>query len=501
MKSDAVAEFGDFQTPRVLANLCCEVLLQQSVRVASILEPTCGQGSLLIAALEKFPSASAAVGMDINLSHLKVARQLLANRHQERRAALVNADFFKTDWRRLLGALAAPVLVIGNPPWVTNAALGSLGSANLPKKSNFNSFRGVDAITGKSNFDISESMLITLLHALRGRTASLGMLCKTAVARKALFHAWKHHLKPKRAAVYRIDAQRFFGAAVDACFFVCEMSGDEGANECGVFEDLRDSSQASTIGFIDGHVVADVKAYRELRHLRGSSPVRWRSGIKHDCSKVMEFRLESGRLVNGLGEAVDLEEEYLFPMLKSSDVARSNGPRIRRWMLVTQRKMGEDTNVIQATAPKTWKYLMEHAERLDARASSIYKKRPRFSVFGVGDYSFSPYKLAVSGFYKSLAFAEIGLHQGKPVVLDDTAYFLPCETREQAVTLAALLNSPQAKRFYGAFLFMDAKRPVTVDVLAQLNLASLAKDLGLEQTFRRLFDNGVGSVKQKTLFV
>ena len=33
---------------------------------------------------------------------------------------------------------------------------------------------------------------------------------------------------------------------------------------------------------------------------------------------------------------------------------------------------------------------------LDNRKSSIYNKRPRFSIFGIGDYSFSKWKVAIS---------------------------------------------------------------------------------------------------------
>jgi len=39
-------------------------------------------------------------------------------------------------------------------------------SENLPKKSNFQGLRGLDARTGKSNFDIAEWMLIRLIEAL-----------------------------------------------------------------------------------------------------------------------------------------------------------------------------------------------------------------------------------------------------------------------------------------------------------------------------------------------
>ena len=61
-----------------------------------------------------------------------------------------------------------------------------IGGTNLPDKTNFLSHNGLDAITGKSNFDVSEWMLIRVIEWLRGHNGYIAMLCKTSVARKIL---------------------------------------------------------------------------------------------------------------------------------------------------------------------------------------------------------------------------------------------------------------------------------------------------------------------------
>ncbi|NLS95766.1 MAG: SAM-dependent DNA methyltransferase [Planctomycetaceae bacterium] len=185
-KTKQIEEFGDFQTPCSLARDACSVLSQLRAKPATIIEPTCGEGSFLLAALEAFSSAEQVLGRDINPAYVDAAARLLADHPQGGKAKVAQADFFSTDWASLLGTCAEPILVIGNPPWVTNSGLGVLGSSNLPEKSNFHRYAGLDAITGKSNFDISEWMLIQLLECLDGRRATLAMLCKTAVARKVL---------------------------------------------------------------------------------------------------------------------------------------------------------------------------------------------------------------------------------------------------------------------------------------------------------------------------
>lgn len=167
-------------------------------------------------------------------------------------------------------------------------------------------------------------------------------------------------------------------------------------------------------------------------------------------------------------------------------------------MLVTQSGVGENTRRIQTEAPKTWAYLQDHQELLNRRASSIYRNRPPYSVFGVGDYSFAPWKVAVSGFYKSLAFAAIGPRDGKPVVLDDTSYFLACQSKKQAEFATRLLNAPQATSFYGAFIFWDSKRPVTAELLRHLDLRRLAQEMGAEEEFRLVFRAAGDGAKGKT---
>ena len=235
-------------------------------------------------------------------------------------------------------------------------------------------------------------MLIRLLEALNGRRATLAMLCKASVARKALCHLWKEGIALRHSSIHSIDASRFFGASVEACLLICTLSPGYRNGDCQLFRALGDVRKSGIIGYRDGLVLANVEAYERQRHLRGERVYKWRSGVKHDCSKVMELWAEGKAFRNGLGEIVQLEDDYLYPMLKTSQIANGSPRTPRRWMMVTQKTTGENTALIEAKAPKTWKYLLDHANALDTRGSSIYRKRPRFSVFGIGDYAFSPGK-------------------------------------------------------------------------------------------------------------
>ena len=194
-------EFGDFQTPPELALDVCSLLARKGLAPASVLEPTCGRGSFLAAALKSFPTIRKAVGIDINSHHVAHARGLLQTMGRSETSEIRHEDFFAADWNHILDSLPEPLLILGNPPWVTNATLGSLGSANTPDKINFQNRRGIDAITGKSNFDISEWMLLNMLDWIDGKHATIAMLCKTSVARKVLTPAWKRRTLKIRADI------------------------------------------------------------------------------------------------------------------------------------------------------------------------------------------------------------------------------------------------------------------------------------------------------------
>lgn len=481
-KKNEIAEFGDFQTPEKLAKAVCNLLAHRGIQPASVIEPTCGLGNLLFAAVQRFPDIDRAVGYDINQYHVDWANHRIAQNQVDAKIQITQGDFFQMDWPALIRALPEPILVIGNPPWVTNAHLGSLGSTNLPEKSNFQGHSGFDAMTGKSNFDISEWMLMRILEWLDGKNATLAMLCKTAVARKLLQHAWKNERKISDAAIFNIDAAKHFGAAVEASLLMVTSAVKRGANTAAVYPTLSSTKPSSILAYQNGAVLADLKSYERWRHLESIVPVKWRSGIKHDCSKVMELRREGSAFRNGLDELVELEETYVFPMLKSSDVA-NGGTRVgRRWMLVPQRYVGEDTLRIQRLAPRTWQYLQAHRDLMERRGSSIYKGQPPFSIFGVGDYSYAPWKVAISGFYKRLHFRLVSPVETKPTMLDDTCYFLPCDTKEEAETLVSMLNTTPAGEFFSAYVFWDAKRPITVDLLKRLSLRALANELGVDVT-------------------
>jgi len=467
-------DLGDFQTPPALVEAVLKSLAFTDRSWERVLEPTCGQGNFIAGILELAPPPREIQGIELQDIHVQQARKI-AEKSSSTHVSIIKANLFDLDLRRdLRWRSNGPLLVVGNPPWVTNSELGALGSDNVPEKTNLKGLRGIDAITGGANFDIAEYIWLKLIDELSFERPTIALLCKTSVARNVLQFASQNSLPISSAWMHRIDAKKWFGAAVDACLFCVKVGQGENSYVARVYRSLESTEPESIIGIANGKLVADIAAYKRSAFADGVSPITWRQGLKHDAASVMELRLNaSGELKNKLGETVAVEPDYIYPLLKSSDLFRLDKVTPHRYVIVTQRRLGEDTYRLKREAPRLWAYLTSHSDAFERRRSSIYRNKPPFSLFGIGDYSFSLYKVAISGMYKEPRFRLIPPIEGRPVMLDDTCYFSACDSPEQAALIAALLNDPICLDLVRSMVFWDSKRPITKRLLQRLDLTAL----------------------------
>jgi hypothetical protein len=109
-----------------------------------------------------------------------------------------------------------------------------------------------------------------------------------------------------------------------------------------------------------------------------------------------------------------------------------------------------------------------------------------FALFGIGDYAFAPWKVAVSGLHRHSRFQVVGPIRGKPVFLDDTCYYLPFRQESDARLVADILNSAPCKAFLQSLTFTGVKRSVTVELLQRLILSAIAEEAGFGLRWRAL---------------
>ncbi len=261
-----IKEFGDFQTPRLLARQIALFLRNSGIDPSTIIEPTCGTGSFIHASIETFPKADI-VGMDINKDYIELISEKITSIKHKKHIFIKQADFFALDWKKELNTYKDPILIIGNPPWITSAEMSILNGSNIPIKSNIHRYSGLEAKTGRSIFYISEWVIITLLNSLSGSNGALAMFCKTSVARRVLVCCESKKLMISKSSIHLIDSKRHFNVSVNGCLFICQLKPNSQSYSCTIFQNLNSDHPIQEIGIIDGNLVANIHLYEKWKHL------------------------------------------------------------------------------------------------------------------------------------------------------------------------------------------------------------------------------------------
>lgn len=473
-------EYGDFQTNRELAFKVARSLSKKNISPEVIIEPTCGKGNFIIASLSIFKELKQLIGIEIYKPYIwetkfKILEFYISNPERNKpEITLTHCSIFDFDFKVVSKKfLTEKILIIGNPPWVTNSKLGSLNSSNLPKKSNFKNQNGLDAITGKGNFDIAEYITLLLIEVFQNHNGYLALLVKNSVIKNIVYEQKYKNYKINLIEKYCIDSKKEFNVSVEAALLSCQLNSKP-CYECSEL-DFYSLENRLKFGWLNSKFVSNIAKYRESEEIDGECPFEWRQGIKHDCSAVMELERVNGHYVNNQFNEIKLEEDLIYGFLKSSDLKNTVIKNTRKYIIVTQTKVGQETSYIEHLFPKTFAYLKKNVSSFNARKSSIYKGKPLFSIFGVGDYSFKPFKVAISGLYKTFHFTLVLPQDDKPVMLDDTCYFLGFDKIEYAVYTIILLNSNITEAFLKSITFSDAKRVFTKDLLMRIDMLKLGQ--------------------------
>lgn len=456
MYGSKVKEFGDYQTPFAFALNVCKYIKKyvNLFELKAILEPTCGMGNFLLAASSYF-SCSNIIGVEINKNYVKYAKKIIPE------AEIIEGNIFNLDIASI--CKEKNILIIGNPPWVTNSEL----KYNLPIKKNFKDLKGIEALTGSSNFDICEYIILKLINEYQNTDSLICMLCKTTVARNVILEIHRKKIKYEKIEILNFDSNKVFGISATACILIVKLSSYKENNKV-----IYEVKNFETKKLINTYVVNEgvIKPFKFQNFLEGKSQLKWRQGIKHDCVKIMELECKEDKYINKLKEDVCIEKNLVFPLVKSSHFKKPILHEFFKYVIVTQKELKQDTKYIKYKFPLTWEYLMKHIDKFNNRKSTIYKNTVPFSMFGIGDYSFLPYKVGISGFYKKPLFSLIYFSSDKPVMLDDTSYFLAFDNYDIAYCMMLLLNSKIVREFLLSICFLDNKRPFTIKILSRIDL-------------------------------
>ncbi len=497
--AESRAEYGDFQTNMDLADSIGQYLFEKGIDPEFVIEPTCGKGNFIIASLHVFHSVKSIIGIEIYEPYVWqckfniLCHFLNCPTEKKPQIQIFHCNVFNFDFKKLNKKIDnGKLLILGNPPWVTNSMLGSLDSGNIPAKSNFKKQKGIDAITGKGNFDIAEYIVFSLLKTFDKVEGYLSLLLKNSVIKNVVYEQHNNRFCISSIKEMNIDSKKEFGVSVSASLLLCRLN-KPASFQCEV-SDFYGKTFISRYGWVEGSFLSKIEDdCFQKESVEGKCQLTWRQGVKHDCSKVMEFERENTYFVNKLNESFELEDDLVYGILKSSDLKNKIASHPQKYTIITQKFIGQDTGYI-SQYPKTHEYLLKHVDLFLNRKSSIYDGKPAFSIFGIGDYSFKLYKVAISGLYKTFHFTLVLPKDGKPIMLDDTCYFLGFDEIEEAVAICVLLNNENVQSFLRSIAFPDAKRMINKEVLMRIDLKkaydSTNKDFLLEQANQMMKEFG-----------
>lgn len=507
--AESRTEYGDFQTNMDLADSIGQYLFKNGIDPEFVIEPTCGKGNFIMASIQVFPSIKKIVGIEIHEPYVwqckfnVLCHFLNHPTYSKPQIQIFHCNVFDFDFQKLKRHIEnEKMLVIGNPPWVTNSMLGALDSGNLPNKTNFKKHKGIDAITGKGNFDIAEYIVFSLLKTFDKVDGYLSLLLKNSVIKNIIYEQQSNRFSISSIKEMNIDSKKEFGVSVSASLLLCQLN-KPASFQCEV-SDFYEKTFIKRYGWVDNSFFSIIENDVHQREcVDGKCQLTWRQGVKHDCSKIMELEREDEYFRNKLNEIFELEEDLVYGILKSSDLKYKIASEPKKYTIITQKFIGQDTSYI-LQYPKTHKYLLKYANLFQNRKSSIYKGKPEFSIFGIGDYSFKPYKISISGLYKTFHFTLVLPKDEKPIMLDDTCYFLGFDKIEEAVATFTLLNSEAVQSFLRSVAFSDAKRMINKEILMRIDLEKayyLAnKDFLLEQVNQMMKEIGNNQIIDKEVF-
>ncbi|MFW9922298.1 MAG: hypothetical protein ACFFDW_03305 [Candidatus Thorarchaeota archaeon] len=484
-KQQISKQWGDVQTPLNLINKIMKILTEKNFSPDIMIEPTFGIGNFILVAKNYFENVQLIYGIEINEEYKWfLGLKLLSTETQKNgntTIKLISEDIFEHDFQNLLKCNTDKnFLILGNPPWITSSELSHINGNNIPNKKNIRNLPGILALTGKSNFDISETILERLISSFQKNAGKVAILCKNIVIRNILHNLIFTKYTIGNICSYEFDSKKEFGKTCNASLLLLDLNSKEEYGICKVYSLYSPNKIHRKFGWYNNHFVSNLDNYKKTCFLEGTSILEWRQGIKHDCVKILELeKVSNGILKNKLNEEIKLENELIFPYYKSSDIREFFVDKTNRWFLLTQKSLNEDIN-LERNFPLAAQYLESKKEYFQKRKSSIYQKRSPFAIFGIGKYSFKPFKVAIASMYQQPIFSFIDSTGNKPALFDDTCYYLGFDNYNEAVFICSILNSEINRAFLESIVFYDSQRIYNKEILMRIELEKIIAETSFE---------------------
>ena len=508
---------GEYYTPRGIAELAVDSI-DCDLGDSRVLDPGCGAGIFLAAAIDAKRSVldttpaetvdrivGSVVGIDLNpvavktakLAYLLAVADLLTETERDRLSVpvfLTDAlGLTRDDEIRFRGEPADTTFdaLVGNPPWIPWERLPSTIKDAWRREYvtdlGLKPHDGVEARLGHSNDDVSVPYAFTCIHRYLREGGEAAFVLKRGLVRGPAGTVLRRlRVGDRRLRLRRVHdfaaLDPFPDAGAGAALYAFTADGEP---EMPVPTTVWRANDGGTVSFASAAALRDSAATVETelvplddedwttawvradlaREAQGACAHEIRHGLKDDAAAV--FGLDRDDLAA-------VETARVFPYLRSRHV-RKFGLTGHDLRLVPADRAGEDNEAeLRERYPGTYDYLATHRETLLDRSSAWLDRGPFYTQFGLGPYTWAPYKVVWCrlGFKPDFAVASTRSDADlgeKTVVPGDHYMFVATDDRREAHFLCALLNSAPYQRTLRT-LASGGKASLSKSVVSELAL-------------------------------
>ena len=157
-----------------------------------------------------------------------------------------------------------------------------------------------------------------------------------------------------------------------------------------------------------------------------------------------------------------IESEVLYPLARGRDVSRWKAAASIYLLFAqdTATRKGIDLESMQSRYPKAFSWLKLFESQLGQRKSQAVRHfgagHAFYTMFGVGEYTLSDWKVVWPELSNEMSAAVIGPYEGRPVLPDHTLVSVSTSTPREAHYLCAMLNSAPSRLLVKSSIVMHA---------------------------------------------
>jgi SAM-dependent methyltransferase len=415
--------------------------------------------------------------------------------------------------------------IAGNPPWINWQNLPE-GYRNETKQLWFDHglfvHSGMDTILGKGKKDISMLMTYVAADSYLKDGGRFGFVITQSVFKTSGagqgFRRFVTRSKKPLAVIFVDDfseMQLFEGATNRTAVFIMRKGQSmkypvqyaywrkvEAGRKGGFDYDSRleeVTSKTVRLAFVaqvidpsdltSPWVTGRPKVLRALANLRGESPYRNRAhqGVNtgganaiywfdiladHGDGTVMARNLTDGAKRKVESVRVHLEKDLLYPLLRGRDVRRWKATPGAYLLFVQdpRSRRGIEESAFKAKYPLAYSWLARNRTALEGRAA--YKRYfqagrdPFFSMFDVGEYTLSPWRVSWRRVANELDVAVVNASSHPRILSDSTLVEITCADRQEAHFVAGVMNSTLYRLAVASYIVLHPD----IHILENLNV-------------------------------